>query len=285
MRKVLLTVLTLVFVSSFGFAEMNLKLNKNLLSETNSSIISNNLESNLKLEVPAEVVTPPADMKDFVKGMMLLGVLADVSFPMGGDEGFGHIAGTGFSGHIMFGYMVAKAWMIAIRGGYIAFGTQTTSGSEDIGFGQELQYNYEDCYSQIPILFGAYYIFATKGAFKPYLGLALGLFIQNYKFTWTDSYTYLGQTYSDKIEGDASSTGFGIVPAAGFHFLVGSIILTAAVEYAYLFSNLPTPDSVEYTPSELSKVARIAQDEGEDEFDEKASYISVNVGVSFPLGQ
>ena len=267
MRKVLLTLLTLVLASSFGLAEMKLKLNQDLLSETNSSIINNNLESNLKLEVPADVVTPPADMKDFVKGMMLLGILADVSFPMGGDEGFGHIAGTGFSGHIMFGYMVAKAWMIAIRGGYISFGTQTTSGSEDFGFGQTFDYNYEDSYSQIPILIGAYYIFATKGAFKPYLGLALGLFIQNYKFTWTDSYTYLGQTDSDTYEGDASSTGFGIVPAAGFHFLVGSIILTAAVEYAYLFSNLPTPE-VEYSPEDLSKVARIAQDEGEDEFDE-----------------
>ena len=49
MRKVLLTLLTLVLVSSIGLAEMNLKLSQNLLSETNSTIIRNSLESNLKL--------------------------------------------------------------------------------------------------------------------------------------------------------------------------------------------------------------------------------------------
>jgi len=38
-------------------------------------------------------------MKEFLKGMMMLGILADVSFPMGSDNGFKHITGTGFSGH------------------------------------------------------------------------------------------------------------------------------------------------------------------------------------------
>ena len=115
MHKVLLTVLTLVLVSTLGFAEMKLKLKSDFFSETNSSIISNNLESNLNLNIAPEVVAP-ADMKGFVKGMIILGLLADVTFPLGGDEDFGHIAGTGFSGHAMIGYVVANSWLLTLRG-------------------------------------------------------------------------------------------------------------------------------------------------------------------------
>ncbi len=275
MQKIFLAFFTFLFVSSISLAELKLKLPAEITGETTTSIINKNLQQNLKLSIPAEVV-PPADMKDIVKGMIMLGILADVSFPMGGDDGFGHIAGTGFSGHVMANYMIAASWMLSLRAGYISFGTQTEEGGDEFS-----SYKYEDTYSQIPILLGAYYMIATSSAFRPFVGAALGLFIQNYSYTWAFSYNIGGQTYSDTQEGDASSTGFGVVPGAGFYYLLGSVMLVAAVEYAYIFSELPSEDE-DYTP-ELSKVSRIAQEE--EETSNKASYFSVNLGVAFPLGQ
>jgi len=277
MQKIFLAFLTFLFVSSISLAELKLKLPAEITGETTTSLINKNIEQNLKLNIPAEVV-PPADMKELVKGMILLGILADVSFPMGGDDGFGHIAGTGFSGHVMANYMIAASWMLSLRAGYIKFGTNTTEESIP-GVGD---WKYEDDYSQIPILLGAYYLFTTGSEFKPYIGLALGLFLQNYSYTWTYSYTIGNQTYTDTQEGDASSTGFGVVPAAGFYYLLGSVMLVAAVEYAYIFSELPSEEEDEYTPP-LSKMSRIAQEE--EETSDKASYISVNLGVAFPLGK
>jgi hypothetical protein len=275
MQKIFLMIFTFLFVSSLTLAELKLKLPAEITGETSTSIMNKNIEQNLKLSIPPEVV-PPADMREIVKGMIMLGVLADVSFPMGSDDGFGHIAGTGFSGHVMANYAIAASWLLSLRAGYIAFGTQTEEGGDQFS-----SYKYEDTYSQIPILLGAYYLFATSGAFKPFIGAALGVFLQNYSYTWTFSYDIGGQTYSDTQEGDASSTGFGVVPGAGFYYLLGSMMLVAAVEYAYIFSELPTEEE-EYTPP-LSKVNRIAQDE--EDTSDKASYISVNLGIAFPLGQ
>jgi hypothetical protein len=277
MQRIFLTILSFVLISSLAFAELKLKLPAEITGETTSSIINKNIEQNLKLSIPSEVV-PPADMREIVKGMIMLGVLADVSFPMGSDDGFGHIAGTGFSGHVMATYALAASWLLSLRAGYIAFGTQTEEGGDEFS-----SYKYEDSYSQIPILLGAYYLFSTTGAFKPFIGAALGVFMQNYSYTWTFSYDIGGQTFSDTQEGDASSTGFGVVPAVGFYYLIGSMMLVAAVEYAYIFSELPTEEEDEYTPP-LSKISRVAQDETEDTT-EKASYFSVNLGIAFPLGQ
>lgn len=276
MRKIFLIISTFLLVSTFTFAELKLKLPAEITGETSTSMLNKNIKQNLKLSISSEVI-PPADMREIVKGMIMLGVLADVSFPMGGDEGFGHIAGTGFSGHVMANYAIAASWLLSLRAGYISFGTQTEEGGDEFS-----SYKYEDSYSQIPILLGAYYLFATTGAFKPFIGAAVGVFIQNYSYTWTFSYDIGGQTFSDTQEGDASSTGFGVVPGAGFYYLIGSMMLVAAVEYAYIFSELPTEEE-EYTPP-LSKTNRVAQDATDDTSD-KASYISVNLGIAFPLGQ
>jgi outer membrane protein W len=276
MQKVLSVLLVLFLISSQGFAEMKLKLRSDLMEMQNKSLFNNDLESNLKLQLPEQVV-PPADMKDIAKGMIILGILADVSFPLGGDEGFGHVAKTGFSGHVMAGYAISTSFMLALKAGYIKFGTNTTDESIP-GVGE---FSYEDSFSMIPILFGGYYLFATGSAFKPYLGLALGLFIQNYSYTWTSNYNFFGQTQTETFEGDASSTGFGVVPSAGFYYMLGSVMLAVAVEYAYIFSDLPSEDEENYT---LGKLSGIAQEE-EESSSEKASYFSVNVGVAFPLGK
>ena len=150
MNKLLLTVLSIFLVSSLSFAELKLNLPADLTGETTQSILNNNLESKLNLALPSEVV-PPANMMEMVKGMMLLGILADVSFPMGEDNGFKHVAGTAWSGHVEFSYFVSPMFRIMVRAGYINFGTQTEEGS-----GSGYSYKYEDTFSQIPILVGGY---------------------------------------------------------------------------------------------------------------------------------
>ena len=281
MKRLFLTFLSIVLISSLSFAELKLKLPSDLTGENYQSIINKNLETNLKLEVPAEVVTSPADMKEFVNGMIILGLLADVSFPLGGDEDFGHIAGTGFSGHAMIGYVVANSWLITLRGGYVKFGEQTTSGND---FG--IDYTWTDNYSQIPILLGAYYLFNTSSAFKPYIGLAIGIIIQNYTFDGTYSYSFGGQTYTDTETADKSSTGFGLVPALGSYYLVGSVMINLAVEYNMLFGGLElTEDDYVYNPGGgLAKANGIAQEETYSE-EYTISYFSVLLGVSFPIGK
>ena len=285
MNKVLLTVLSIIVISSLSFAELKLKLPTDLTGETNKSLVYKNIESNLNLNISPEVA-PPGDMKEFFKGLMLLGILADVSFPMGSDNGFKHIAGTGFSGHVEFSYFVSPAFRLVFRGGYINFGKQTTSGSEDLGFGQTYDYSYEDTYSQIPILVGGYYMIPTGSGFKPYIGLAIGVFFETYAVNWTEDSGF-GEPFS--LDESFTSTGFGVVPAIGAYYIAGSVLVQLAVEYTYVFSDGPTVEydyDEYYYESPLGKVAGIAQDEYEDEgSDDKPSYFSVLLGVSFPLGR
>jgi hypothetical protein len=278
MQRIFVTILSFFLISSLAFAELKLKLPAEITGETTTSIINKNIEQNLKLSIP-EAAVLPADMKDFVKGMILLGILADVSLPMGSDDGFKHVAGTGFSGHVVGSYLVSASFLLSLRAGYIMFGTQTEEGSE-AGY----TYKYEDTYSQIPILLGAYYLFSTGGSFKPYIGAAIGAFFQTYSVNWTEEYEFGGEPFV--LDESFSNTGFGVVPAVGFYYLLGSVALQLAVEYAILFSEGPT---VEYTynPGEFSKVngiSGVAQEENEEE-SEKPSYISINLGVNFPLGQ
>ena len=273
MRLLVYTFIALFVVLSFSFAQMKLQFPAEITGETEESFVNRDIESHLKLDVLPEA-TALGGMKDFVKGMILLGLLADVSFPLGDENtGFKHVAGTAFSGHVVGAYLVSTSFLIALRAGYIKFATQTTEGSE-AGF----TYKYEDSYSQIPILLGAYYLFVTGSGFRPYLGVALGVFFQTYTVNWQES--GFGPDFT--LDESFSNTGFGVVPAIGFYYLLGSVVLQMAVEYALLFSEGPT---VEYTyVPELGKTSGIAQDITEESSD-KPSYISVNLGVSFPLGK
>ena len=98
---------------------MKLQLPAEITGETQQTLINQDIESNLQLQVLPEATTP-GDMKDFVKGMILLGLLADVSFPLGDENtGFKHVAGTGFSGHVVGAYLVSTSFLIALRAGYI----------------------------------------------------------------------------------------------------------------------------------------------------------------------
>lgn len=270
MIKLFCSFLAVLFLSSLSLAQMRLQLNTDPLPENQQSFLNTELESNLKLEVPS-YASLPGDMKDFYRGLFLLGFLADVSFPMGSDDGFKHIAGTAFSGHVVASYFLSESFFLALRAGYIKFATQTTESS-DLG----LNYKYEDKFSQIPILFGAYYSFAAQGTLRPYLGLALGVFFQTYAVNWQET-----GFYDFNLDESFTNTGFGIVPAVGLYVLLGSVVLQAAVEYVAIFSDIP---AVEYsTTYSLAKTTGTTQESTSDNT-EKPGYFSVNLGLSFPLG-
>lgn len=256
MKNFFTLLLVLLLFTSFVFAQMQLKLSDDLEQQFLTSP-KQTLQSNMQLNLPA-VSTASPDALEFYKGLLMLGFLADVTFPLGGDEDFGHIAGTGFSGHVVLSYLLSPDFMLALRAGYIKFGTQTDEGSE-----QGYTYRYEDSYSQIPILLGAYYLIQTKSAFRPYLGLALGVFLQRYAVKWEES--YFGQDWS--LDESFTNTGFGIVPEIGFYYLLGSLVLQASAGFNLVLSDAP---AAEYDST--------TEDTG------KANSISVNVGLSFPIG-
>jgi outer membrane protein W len=176
-------------------------------------------------------------MMDFYKGMLLLGILADVSFPFGDkDTGFKHIAGTAWSVHAALTYLITKSIMLSLRAGHINFGTQTTEQTDEF-----FSAKYEDTFSQIPLLLGAYYLFATGSGFKSYIGLALGVFFQSYAVKWSETYNFPGQQPFN-LDESFTNTAFGLVPALGFYYILSSIMLHAVVEYAFILSNLPSPE-------------------------------------------
>lgn len=241
------TALVILSITIAVHAEMKLKLSSAISGETTQTIFHNNLESNLKLEVPA-TISNPMDMKEFAKGLLMIGLLIDATIPFG--EDFKHVAGTGFSGHAFASYILAKTFLLTLRAGYIKFASQTDEGTE---FG----YNYknEDKYSQIPILLGAYYLIATKSGFKPYIGLALGLFLATYSYTWSYYDPFFQRDVTQTA--DNTDTKFGVVPGAGFYyFIAATTLIQVAVEYNLIFQKLE--DSSSSNLSSLSILAGIA---------------------------
>ncbi len=218
MRKVIYIFLAIIFVSSISVnAQMKLKVPGE--TERLTTFGNHNLETNLKLELPPELSTPGS--MEFNRGLFLLGLLADVTFPIGSD--FSNFAGTGFSGHVLLAYMLSHSLMVTLSGGYISF------GSKDFGVGQSFSQSFT--HSQIPILLGLNYLFNMKGAFRAYLGLALGLYLL--KDSYESSYTLFGETQTE--EGSTSTSKFGVAPRLGFFFMAGAILLNMELTYSYIF--------------------------------------------------
>ncbi len=94
---------------------MKLNLSQELTGERPTSFMENNLESNLKLELPPEVTNPAGG--EFLK-MWFVGLLADATIPTGD---FGDAWSTGFSAHAMLGYMIARSLLLNVSAGYVTF--------------------------------------------------------------------------------------------------------------------------------------------------------------------
>lgn len=266
----ILLVVLLLF-STAVFAQMQLKLSPNL-EQQNSQFLSSELKSNLELQVPNTAYTLPPDNLSFYKGMFILGLMADLTIPLGEEDGFKHIAGTAYSAHVMAGYLITNQFLLTLRAGYVNFGTQIEEGSE-----QGYSYSYEDTYSQIPILLGAYYILNMQGAFKPYIGFSVGLFLQTYAVKWSQTYGQGIPAYN--FDESFSASSFGIVPGIGAYYMLLSAMIHVAVEYNLLFSGIPTAEQ----NNTLEKVSGVTATTATND-NVKASSISFLLGVSFPIG-
>jgi len=224
MKRVLyITIIALIGVTFSANAGMKLKLRSDLSKEHTATLGHHNLKSNMQLKFPAEFA--PSGEMELLKGLFLIGLALDVSFPIGDD--FSNFAGTGFSGHAFVAYMIARSLMLTLSVGYIKFGDK--DDSQD--FGDSDSYTQTNSHSQIPILFGFNYLFNMKGALRAYVGLALGLFLLRDTYSFTS--TFFNQTESD--EQSESSSKFGIVPRFGLMYLTAAIIFSLEVTYSLIF--------------------------------------------------
>ncbi len=213
MRRTLFILFSFLVVSSLSInAQMKLNLSQELTGERPTSFMDNNLESNLKLELPPEVTNPGGN--EFLK-MWFVGLLADVSFPIGD---FGDFWGTGFSAHAMFGYMIARSLLLNVGVGYVTF-----SEKESVP-------NQEWCNTWIPVSLGLNYIFHPGRKFMPFIGLAAVIYFVTSKYTRT--------VLNETRESSNSDSEFGIRPRLGAYFLVSAaILLTFAAEYNMIFTS------------------------------------------------
>jgi hypothetical protein len=224
MKRVLcITIITLIGVTFSANAGMKLKLRSDLSTEKTATLGNHNFESNMQLKLPAQLA--PSGKMELLKGLFLIGLALDVTFPIGDD--FSNFAGTGYSGHAFVAYMIARSLMLTLSVGYIKFGDKEES--QDFGDGES--YTQTNSHSQIPILFGFNYLFNMKGALRAYLGLALGLFLLSDTYSFTS--TFFGQT--DSSEQSESSSKFGIVPRFGLMYMTAAIIFSLEVTYSLIF--------------------------------------------------
>lgn len=224
MRRTLFILFSFLVVSSLSLnAQMKLNLSQGLTGEQPTSFMENNLESNLKLELPPEVTNPANG--ELLK-MWFIGILADATLPFGD---FGDAVSTGFSGHVMFGYMIARGLLLNVSAGYVTFGEKESVQGQD------------NSWSWIPVLLGLNYIFHPGKKFMPFIGLGVGLYLLRFSFTQT--ITFFGQTQT--ISGDANSSEFGIAPRIGAYFLVSAaILLVLSAEYNMIFTSGSTTSAM-----------------------------------------
>jgi opacity protein-like surface antigen len=216
MKRVLfITITVLIGVTFSANAGMKLKLRSDLSNENTATLGNHNLETNLKLKLPAEVTNPGNNA--FLK-MWLIGIFADATLPLGD---LGDSWSTGFSAHAMVGYMIARSILLNIAIGYTSFSEK------------ESQEGYDNSFSWIPLLVGLNYVFNPGKKFMPFIGLALGLYFVSSSYSFT--YTIFDETQT--INGDASSTEFGIAPRLGAYYLVSAaLLLSLTAEYNLIFS-------------------------------------------------
>jgi len=220
MRRTLFILFSFIVVSSLSInAQMKLNLSQELTGEQPTSFMDNDLESNLKLELPPEVTNPGGN--EFLK-MWFVGLMADATIPLGD---FGDFWSTGFSAHAMIGYMIARSLLLNVSAGYVTF-------SEKESFPNE-----ENCFSWIPVSLGLNYIFNPGRKFMPFIGFAATL----YFLSWSNTYTILNQTH----ESSHTDTEIGITPRLGAYFLVSAaILLTLTAEYNMIFTSGETTNAL-----------------------------------------
>ena len=213
MKKVLyILLIALVGFTFSANAGMKLKLRSDLSNEYTATLGNHNFESNMQLKLPAELA--PSGEMEMIKGLFLIGLAFDVAFPLGD---LGDFYSTGFSAHAMVAYMIARSILLNLSVGYVSF-----SEKESIE-------NFDQSFSWIPILLGLNYVFNPGQNFRPFIGLAFGLYLLRSSFS--------GSIFGVSFDESVTNTEFGIAPRIGAYFLVSAaILLSLTAEYNLIFT-------------------------------------------------
>lgn len=213
MNKVLyITIIVLIAFTFSANAEMKLKLRSDLSNERTATLGNHNFESSMKLKLPAALA--PSGKMELLKGLFLIGLALDVSFPLGD---FGDSWSTGFSAHAMVGYMIARSILLNLSVGYVRFSEK------------ESQEGVDNSFSWIPLLFGLNYVFNPGQNFRPFIGLALGLYFL--------SSSVSGSIFGQSFDVSVTNTEFGIAPRLGAYYLISAaMLLSFTAEYNLIFT-------------------------------------------------
>ena len=212
MKNVLyITVIAILSISITANAEMKLKLSQDLTGKVQPTLGNPQMESNLKLDLPASVTNPAGN--ELLK-VWLVGLAADLTIPVGD---LGDYRSLGFSAHAMLGYMIARSILLQLSVGYVSFSEKNSIEGIDNG------------YSWVPIAFALNYLFSPGKKFMPYVGLALGLYLIHQSF----SYSLFGTS----ISGSDNTTKFGIAPRIGaFYVASAAVLLSLSLNYHLVFT-------------------------------------------------
>jgi outer membrane protein W len=216
MKKVFyFAVIAILGITVTTHAEMKLKLSQDITGKVQPTFGNSQMESNLKLDLPA-IATNPAG-NELLK-VWLVGLAADATIPVGDlADGWS----TGFSAHAMVGYMIARSILLQLSVGYIKFSEKESVEGVD------------NSYSWVPIAIALNYVFNPGKKFMPFVGLALALYLISYSYSY--SVSVLGTTYSDSF--DDSTTKFGIAPQLGVLYQVSkALLLTLRAQFHFVFT-------------------------------------------------
>ncbi|MEJ2505737.1 MAG: hypothetical protein P8Y81_05680 [Ignavibacteriaceae bacterium] len=216
MKKVFYyAVIVILGITITTHAEMKLKLSQDITGKVQPTFGNSQMESNLKLDLPANVTNPAGN--ELLK-LWLVGLAADATIPVGDlADGWS----TGFSAHAMVGYMIARSILLQLSVGYIKFSEKESVEGVD------------NSYSWVPIAFALSYVFNPGKKFMPYVGLAAALYLISYSYSY--SISVLGTTYSDSF--DDSTTKFGIAPQLGaFYLASAAVLLNLSIQYHLVFT-------------------------------------------------
>lgn len=208
-------VIVILSITITANAEMKLKLSHDFTGKIQPTLGNPGIESNLELNLPANLTNPGGN--EFLK-TWFVGLLADATIPMGD---FADGWSTGFSGHAMVGYMIARSILLNLSVGYVKFSEKESVEGADYS------------YSWVPIAIALNYVFNPGRKFMPYVGLALGLYLISSSYSY--NYNYFGQSFSGSS--DYSSTKFGIAPRLGaFYLASAAVLLSLSLNYHLVFT-------------------------------------------------
>lgn len=220
MKKIILCGFTVVMVSSIGISQIQLHLFSEITNANKAYSKSYIQETNLKLELHPNAKMPAIE-KSLSSNPWQIGFLLDVTIPQYDTHSN---LNTGYSVHAAAGYLISNTFLLALRIGYIKFGSDIIEDSYR---------TIEQEQTNIPLSVGGNYVFETRRAIRPYIGLSLGLIMQK---------SYLKITYDndyDNNEYSSTANSFGFITELGLYYSVASTtMIQLSVSHSIVFNEV-----------------------------------------------